>query len=586
MKNKSLLNSYFFRFYSKPILIIFIMFILLFNSFFIVVSLPKKIDLIYEQSIMIDEGQILYSPLWSTNTYLRENDGTLNHTWYSSYFPGVAVKWLGDGTILRAIRTGGGPVMGGAGGGIQKVEWEGTVVWDFRYNTDGLRSHHDIELLPNGNILMIAWETKTRTQAIDAGRNPSFVSSSGLMPDHIIEVEPTDPQNGDIVWEWHMWDHLIQDYDSSKDNYGVVGNHPELIDINFVTSTQLDFSHVNSVDYNEEFDQILLSVRYYNEIWIIDHSTTTEEAAGHTGGNSDMGGDLLYRWGNPQVYDAGSSSDEKFFNQHDAQWIDDNLPGAGNILVFNNGANRPDIKYSSVDEIIPPVNENGEYYLEEGSAYGPDEQTWLYTANPLTSFYSQNCGGVDRLKNGNTIITNGNNGLVFEVTPEKETVWQYNTGSSLFKAEYIPPKSQEPPEPNNPDLDCSGSLSWSDIKPGGTVHGSFLVQNIGDSGSLLNWTVNNTLIDWGTWSFNPSSGENLTPEDGKITVQVSVVAPDEKESEFSGYIKIENINNPDDFELILVNLITPVNHHLIYKMIFKFFSRFLIPIKYLEFLLN
>lgn len=585
MNIKSLLNLSHIKLYSKSKLRVFFIILLLFESCFIVVSVPQKINLIYQQSTIMDEGQILYSPLWGTSTYLVENTGMLNHTWSSSYFPGVAVKWLGEGTILRSIRTGGGPVMGGAGGGVQKVEWDNTVVWDFRYNTNGLKSHHDIELLPNGNVLMIAWETKTRDEAIASGRNPNYVNYQGLMPDHIIEVKPTDPESGEIVWEWHIWDHLIQDYDPSKKNYGVIGNHPELIDINYVTSQQLDFSHTNSIDYNEEFDQILLSVRYYNEIWIIDHSTTTEEAAGHTGGNSGMGGDILYRWGNPKVYDAGSTSDEKFFNQHDATWIDDYLPGAGNILVFNNGANRPGSHYSSVDEIIPPVDENGVYYLEGGSAYGPEEQTWIYTANPPTSFYSMNCGGAQRLKSGNTLITNGDTGKVFEVTPEKETVWQYDTGSSLFKADYIPPKEQEPPEPNDPNLDCSGHLSWTNIKPGATVNGSFIVQNIGDSGSLLNWTINNSMISWGTWSFNPSSGENLTPEDGQVTVHVSVVAPNEEKSDFSGYIQVENIDNPEDYELIMVKLETPVNHHSVIKMIYQFLCRFLMPFKYLLYLI-
>ncbi len=147
------------------------------------------------------------------------------------------MRWLGDGTILRTIRVGVGPGGGGAGGGVQKVEWDGTVVWDFRYNTNGDLSHHDVKSLPNGNVLLIAWETKTRTEAIAAGRNPNYVSSNGFMPDHIIEVQPTGPTSGTIVWEWHVWDHLIQDYDSSKANYGVVGDHPELVDINYVTSS-------------------------------------------------------------------------------------------------------------------------------------------------------------------------------------------------------------------------------------------------------------------------------------------------------------------------------------------------------------
>ena len=508
-------------------------------------------------TLSIENGQILYSPMWSTTTYLIDSSGAVNHTWPSNYLPGVAVWWLGDGTILRTIRVGAGPGTGGAGGGVQKVESDGTVVWDFRYNTNGVLSHHDVKTLPNGDVLLIAWETKTRPEAIAAGRNPSYVTMQGLMPDHIIEVEPTGPSSGDIVWEWHMWDHLIQDYDASQANYGVVRDHPELVDINYVTSSEVDLMHTNSIDYNERYDQILISVLYYNEIWVIDHSTTTEEAAGHTGGNSGKGGDLLYRWGNPQTYDAGTSSDQKLFSQHDTSWIKAGLPGAGDILIFNNGPNRPGSHYSSVDEIVPPVNENGEYYLEPGSAYGPAAQTWMYVANPPTSFYASHLSGAQRLADGDTLICNGITGKIFEVTPQGSTVWQYS-GSQVFKVEYIPPEAPEPPPGNTttPDLDCTGSLSWSDIQPGETVHGSFQVQNIGDSGSLLNWTVNSSSLTWGTWTFTPASGENLTPEEGSVTVQAYVVAPNEENAEFQGFLQVQNRDNASDFDTIPVILKT------------------------------
>jgi hypothetical protein len=507
---------------------------------------------------MID-GQILCAPMWTTTTYLIDSTGAINHTWPSSFLPGVAVWWLGDGTILRTIRVGVGPGGGGAGGGVQKVQWDGTVVWDYRYNTNGDLSHHDVKTLPNGNVLLIAWETRTRTESIAAGRNPSYVTTQGLQPDHIIEVQPTGPTSGTIVWEWHVWDHLIQDYDSSKANYGVVGNHPELVDINYVTSIQQDLMHTNSIDYNEKFDQILISVHNFNEVWVIDHSTTTAEAAGHTGGNSGKGGDLLYRWGNPQAYDAGTTNDRKLYSQHDASWIKSGLPGEGDILVFNNGANRPGSHYSTVDEIVPPVDENGEYYLEPGSAYGPVAQTWIYTASPPTSFYVSHLSGAQRLADGDTLICNGETGKIFEVTPEGATVWQYAGFGETFKVEYIPAGGQEPPENNTPNLDCSGSLSWTSIEPAATVAGSFQVQNIGDSGSLLNWTINTSSISWGTWTFTPQSGENLTPEDGQITVQVSVIAPNNQSSEFEGYLRVENQQNPNDYDLISVSLKTPTS---------------------------
>ena len=528
------------------------------------VSLPKNLNDNQKQGGRTINGQILFSPLYSTMTYLIDTTGAVNHSWSSGFTPGAATYWLGDGTILRTIKVGYSG-SGGSGGGIQKVQWDGTITWDFRYNTNGHLSHHDINILPNGNVLMIAWETKTRNEAIAAGRNPNHITGNTFMPDHVIEVKPTGPNTGDIVWEWHVWDHLIQDYDSSKENYGVVGDHPELVDINFGTYSMgiIDWLHTNSIDYNEAFDQILLSVHNFGEIWIIDHSTTTEEAAGHTGGNSGEGGDLLYRWGNPLAYRAGAVSDEKFFGQHGTSWIKPGCPGEGNILVFNNGLNRPGGSFSSVDEITPPVDDNGQYYLEPGSSYGPESLTWSYTGSPPTSFYAYYISGAERLKDGNTLICDGVAGRFFEVTPEKQIVWQYVNPypnpnmNDVFKIVYIPP--EEPPEPHVPDLDCSGSLSWADIKPGTTVNGSFKVQNIGDTGSLLNWTINTSSITWGTWSYTPEAGENLTPEDGQVTVQVSVIAPDEKNSNFEGYVRVENQQDPNDFDVIPVVLKTPAN---------------------------
>ena len=511
-------------------------------------------------------GQILFSPLYGETTYLIDNTGSLNHTWPSSYTPGAATYWLGNGTILRTIRVGFSS-HGGAGGGVQIVAWNGAVTWDFRYNTNGYLSHHDIKMLPNGDVIMIAWETKTKNQAIAAGRNPSTIPMNTFMPDHVIEVKPTGPTSGEIVWEWHAWDHLIQDFDSSKANYGVVEDHPELIDINYgeFFMGDDDWLHSNSIDYNQQFDQIALSVHNFGEIWVIDHSTTTEEAASHSGGNGGKGGDLLYRWGNPEAYGAGTSSDQKLFGQHDTAWIKPGLPGAGHILIFNNGLNRPGGQYSSVDEIAPPVDAQGNYYLEPGSAYGPEDLNWTYKASPPSSFYAYYISGAERLKGGDTLICDGVAGKFFEVTPDAATVWQwtnpypYPNMNDVFKIVYVQPYEPPPPPPQNitPDLDCQGSINWTNIKPGGTVHGSFQVENIGDPNSTLNWTVD-TYPTWGTWSFTPVSGENLTPEQGLITVQVYVTAPDQKNTEFQGYIRVVNVDNRSDFNLIPVSLKTPL----------------------------
>lgn len=384
----------------------------------------------YATCTQSSDGYTLFAPMRSTTTYMIDNSGEVIHTWESNYRPALSVYLLENGSILGTAFPGlpansSFTAGGGTGGVVQKIDWNGTVVWEYEYSNNQHLLHHDIEPLPNGNVLMIAWEYKSGEESITAGRNPSLLPDGELWPDHVIEVEPYGSTGGNITWEWHVWDHLIQDFDPLAENYGVVPAHPELIDINVYGRPFADWNHINSIDYNQELDQILLSVNGFREIWVIDHSTTTEEAAGHTGGNSGKGGDILYRWGNPQNYRAGDALDQKFYQQHDAQWVKPGCPGEGNILVFNNGNNRPGGSYSSVDEIVPPVSGNGSYFIAPGSAYGPEEQMWIYTAEPPTSLYSTGISGAQRLPNGNTLICSGQDGLFLEVTPEKEVIWEY-----------------------------------------------------------------------------------------------------------------------------------------------------------------
>jgi len=384
------------------------------------------------------DGYTLFGPEYSSYVYLINNDGEIVHDWASAHIQGLGLYLLENGNIIRSSLPYVNPtfVAGGVSGCVEVFDWNGTLVWKFEYSTDQYCLHHDIEVLPNGNILMIAWEYKTIEEANSEGRNTTL-DMRGIWPDHVIEVEPTGTNGGNIVWEWHVWDHLIQDYDPTKNNYGIVGDHPELIDVNCVRGD--DWNHINSIDYNEELDQILLSSRNQCEIWVIDHSTTTEEAADRIGGRYGKGGDLLYRWGNPQVYRAGDQNDRKLFGQHDAQWIESGCPGEGNILIFNNGPNRPNGMYSSVDEIVPPIRENGSYVMIPGSAIGPEEPIWIYNAEKLTDFYSGSISGAQRLPNGNTLICEGFTGKFFEVTQGKEIVWDYNNqlpypiSSQVFK---------------------------------------------------------------------------------------------------------------------------------------------------------
>ena len=365
----------------------------------------------------------LFAPIRSTTTYLMDAAGNALHTWESSYTPGNSVYLQENGNLLRTGSVKGTKFgVGGSGGIVEEIAPDGSVVWAYQYANDQVQQHHDIEQMPNGNILMIAWELKSQADAIASGRDPSLLSDGELWPDHIIELNPT---TNAIVWEWHVWDHLVQDYDASKANYGTVSEHSELIDINLTSrKAAADWNHINSIDYNAELDQILLSVHGFSEIWIIDHATTTETAAG-------AAGDLLYRWGNPQTYGAGSSSDQQLYTQHDAQWIPDGYPGSGNILVFNNGDQRTRA-YSSVDEIVSPLNADGSYSFS-GAAYAPTAPVWTYVADNPSDFYADHISGAQRLENGNTLICSGTNGRFFEVTPAGEVVWQYDYGDSVFR---------------------------------------------------------------------------------------------------------------------------------------------------------
>lgn len=368
-------------------------------------------------------GYTLFAPLRSNTTYLIDNDGKLVRSWQSNYQPGNSVYLLENGHLLRTGNVNNRTfTSGGQGGRVQEFDWDGALLWDFEYSSNQYLQHHDVEPLPNGNVLLIAWELKSSSEAIAAGRNPALVSSRGLWPEKIIEVKPQGANGGEIVWEWHTWDHVIQDFDASKPNYGVVADHPELIDLNFSGNNQPDWLHVNAVAFNPLLDQIILSAHNFNEIWIIDHGTTTAEAAGHSGGKYGKGGDLLYRWGNPRAYKKGSASDQKLGGQHDAQWIAPGLSGAGNILIFNNGTNR---HYSSVDEIVPPVDSTANYSRATGSAFGPETATWSYVAPKPNDFYAMNISGAQRLPNGNTLICDGPHGIFFEVTPAQEVVWKY-----------------------------------------------------------------------------------------------------------------------------------------------------------------
>jgi Spy/CpxP family protein refolding chaperone len=407
------------------------------------------------------QGYTLLAPLESSKTYLLDMHGRVVQTWASDCAPALCPLLLENGHLLRPGSIGSeSRVFGpgpGVGGRIQEFTWEGELVWDCKFYNARQLPHHDMTRLPNGNVLLVVSDRKTAEEAIAAGRRPEMTGESHLLPDSLVEIKPTGKTTGTVVWEWHLWDHLVQDFDKAKANFGNVAQHPELVNINYGEDelnpptaakdgqgkskppggaaaqapagrplrVNPDWTHFNGVAYNPELDQVAVSVHAFSEFWILDHSTTTAEAAGHVGGRSGKGGDLLFRWGNPRAYRAGTKANQKLFMQHNAHWIPSGRPGAGHVLVFNNGNGRTGDNYSSVDELVLPVQSSGRYDCKPGTAYGPEQPVWSYSAPKKDDFYSSYISGTQRLPNGNTLICSGANGTIFEVTPKKEIVWKY-----------------------------------------------------------------------------------------------------------------------------------------------------------------
>jgi hypothetical protein len=364
-------------------------------------------------------GYTLYSPLELSEALLVDNYGKVAHSWATTTPPGLSQYLLANGDLLRAgdlEQPGPFSAGQGAGGRVEQLDWDGDVVWRFDYADDQVMQHHDIEPMPNGNVLIVAWERVTRREAIAAGRDPDLLPHGELWPDTVVEYSPA---RDEIVWEWRVWDHLIQDRDPTKANYGDVAAHPEKIDVNFILDGDegvADWNHLNSVAYNAARDEVMISSRSFSEIWIVDHDTTTAEAAG-------TDGDLRFRYGNPRAHGAGTRADQQLFVQHDPVWIPEGDPGAGKILVFSNGL--PGVRpLSTVEEITPTYDASGGYVLGADGVF--EASIERVHPNPgHERLFAAIVSGAQRLTNGNTLVVYGNLGRMLEVAPDGAVVWDY-----------------------------------------------------------------------------------------------------------------------------------------------------------------
>ena len=354
-------------------------------------------------------------------TQLIDNQLNVINSWFYDTGPASIAYLTPDSILFLPCKVNQNQGAGPNGGRFKKIDWDGNVIWDYEMPENICKPHHDIAVLPNGNILVICSEEKTEQEALNAG----IENINGPMRlDMILEIEPVGLNDMNILWEWHYWDHLVQDINMNLDNYGQINENPQLLDINVSQSGNggengiADWNHCNAISYNPILDQIVLSSRHMDEFYVIDHSTTTEEASSHSGGNYGNGGDFLYRWGNPQNYHRGNASNQILKSPHGINWIPNGYPGGGNFIIFNNEHSN---NSSAVLEIIPPMNADGTYEIDAINPFGPSSYNWIYQSN----FYSDKQSGAFRLPNGNTIITSTIDDFIVEVNEVNNIEWTY-----------------------------------------------------------------------------------------------------------------------------------------------------------------
>jgi len=170
-------------------------------------------------------------------TYLLDEDGRIINTWrsnrnvFSAYLlpNGNLVRDGSENDVAVAFQA------GGAAGWVEEVTWENELVWSFAaLPYDAYLSHHDIEPMPNGNLLLMLWQRKTKEEAIKHGRKPELIPDNEVWDQLTVEIAPNGKGGASIVWAWSLFDHLVQDFSKDiKTNYGLIAEHPELFDINY-----------------------------------------------------------------------------------------------------------------------------------------------------------------------------------------------------------------------------------------------------------------------------------------------------------------------------------------------------------------
>jgi hypothetical protein len=388
-------------------------------------------------------------------TFLLDLDGQVVHAWSVGTNPHL----LDNGHLLDASKDdpSGFP-------GFVEVDWNGKVVWEYAEKREGYAPHHDWVRIFNKALnapttLYIANKSVSHTQAIAAGADPKYGPYENGQMDAIVEVD----MQGNVVWEWCFFDHVVQDVDATKANHVGVGksvaDYPGRININMPgRPLRRDWLHCNSLDYDPASGHALIN-SVQGELYVIDHDGTflAGDPKASVAKAAGAAGDFLYRFGDPARYgqgeppkvlenwDSATSGHKQMGGAHHASWIPQGLPGAGHILVFNNGQYLYQrTPQSSALEINPFLDKDGRdagQYVNPPDAgyrcetYDHDTHNqprdisrqivWSYRSANSHGLFSHIGSSAQRLPNGGVFICSDTEGHFFEITAAGELAWEY-----------------------------------------------------------------------------------------------------------------------------------------------------------------
>lgn len=390
-------------------------------------------------------GPILVAPLGARATYLIDRDGYLVHQWESQRSGGGSALMLSDGSVLRAAMAGTPREFSGvrgATGCIERIGRDGKLLWQFVLASPGFQMHDGFDVLPNGNVLLLAWERRVVDSGdVAAGESPA---EKEQWIDTILEVKPDGRDGGQVVWRWRSDGHFFSAANESYQN-GEASKQPEQsspFGASDETSGRTPL-HFTSVSYHPSRDQILVNSLGSGEVWVIDRAVSRSTSAPSEDGK-EGGSDLVYRWGNPAAW--GMKGERKLFGQQFATWVDRNEGGAA-ILIFNNRTDDSKRVFSSILELRPANARTGDYLRTEGEGFGPKRPHWYYAPAPPERFLVAWGGSAQRLSNGNTLIASSPDGRIFEVTPEGEMVWDFRWSPEIVAPQSTSEGPSAVPEP-------------------------------------------------------------------------------------------------------------------------------------------